>query len=120
MNRYDFTPEMREISGFGGSYEMACRTMLKAGLEWWNKNPKADPRFKGSFLHKRHILGPITEENDDAKSLTKAMMDARMPDGRRCGDDATGTMLHIVIFHLFYIRRNGWEAYMKEMSKRRE
>ena len=39
--KYAFTPEMREISGFGGDYEQTCRNMLAAGLRWLDEHWQA-------------------------------------------------------------------------------
>ena len=36
---YSFTPDMREISGFGGGYEQTCRNMLIAAVEWLDAHP---------------------------------------------------------------------------------
>ena len=105
MDKYEFTPEMGEISGFGGGYEQTCRDMLKAGLEWFDKNPKADPKFKGF----KNIYGLIMEDNDDAKALSKAVTDAT--------DDCTGAMHQAVISSIFYIKKKGWDEYVKQMSK---
>lgn len=104
---YEFTPEMGEISGFGGDYEAACRKMLKAGMEWFDAHPEADPKFT-SF---KQIFGLITEDNDDAKALSAAVVDAS-------GGDCTGAMHQAVINHCFFIHRNGWERYVEEMSKK--
>ena len=105
MDKYEFTKEMGEISGFGGGYEQTCRYMLKAGLEWFDKNPKADPKFKGF----KNIYGLIMEDNADAKALSKAVTDAT--------DDCTGAMHQAVISSIFYIKKNGWDKYVKEMSR---
>ena len=43
---YEFTPAMKEITGFGGEYERAVRLMIVAGLEWLDAHPKARPQFK--------------------------------------------------------------------------
>lgn len=117
MNDYNFTPEMGEISGFGGSYEAGCRAMLKAGCKWLDEHPKADPRFH-SYTN---LYGIITEDNEDAKALTKAVMDAEviMDDGKkeRAGAEATGAMHQAVISAILYIKRAGWPAYAKAMMK---
>lgn len=114
---YEFTDEMGEISGFGGSYELDCRAMLKAGLEWLDENPQTDPQFHGY----KNVYGIISEDNDDAKALTKATMDAKIikDNGKtiRCGDEATGAMHQAVISSIFWIRKNGWQKYVETMSK---
>ncbi len=103
---YEFTPEMGEISGFGGGYEETCRAMLKAGLEWLDANPKADPQFHGY----KNVYGIISEDNADAKALSKAAVAA-------ADDDCTGAMHQAVITSVFWIRKNGWEKYVEVMSK---
>ena len=107
--RYTFTDDMGEISGFGGGYEQTCRNMLAAGLEWWDANPKADPRFQGY----EGVYGILGEDNDDAKALTKAVIDAS-------GGDATGAMHQATISHVFFVRKNGWEKYCEEMRSRED
>ncbi len=114
---YEFTDGMDEISGFGGSYEAGCRAMLKAGLEWWDKHPDADPQYRGF----KNVYGLIVNDNEDAKALDKAIYDAVLVyDGKkiRCGDESTGAMHQAVVTTILYIRKNGWEAYHKEMCRR--
>ena len=115
---YEFTPEMGEISGFGGGYEEACRAMLKIGLGFWDRmedrkldGPPFDPKFRGF----EGIYGLLDEDNDDAKALSKAVVDAAETLG-----GATGAMHQAVISSIFWIRKNGWDAYVAEMSKERE
>jgi len=119
---YEFTEIMGEISGFGGSYEAGCRAMLKAGLEWWDSNPSADPKFQGF----EGVYGLITETNEDAKALTEAVMDAEvnhpeMSGGKpfKVGSEATGAMHHAVISHILFIRAKGWDEYTKQMSEKK-
>lgn len=106
---YDFTESMGEISGFGGGYEQTCRNMLKAGLEWWDAHPAANPSFRAF----NGVYGLIDETNEDAKALSKAVIDG-------AGGDCTGAMHQAVISSIFWIRKNGWEKYVKEMSWKRE
>jgi hypothetical protein len=103
---YEFTPEMGEISGFGGGYEETCRKMLKAGMEWLDANPKAEPQFHGY----KGIYGIIEEDNADAKALSDAVVAGS-------GGDCTGAMHQAVIGACLYIRKNGWDSYVREMSK---
>jgi len=106
MIMYEFTEEMGEISGFGGGYEQTCRNMLKAGLEWLDENPQAKPEFHGY----KNVYGVIIEDNDDAKQLTKAVVDA-------ADNDCTGAMHQAVISSILWIRKNSWEKYVEAMSK---
>lgn len=113
---YEFTDEMDEISGFGGGYEACCRAMLKAGCEWWDAHPDADPKFKGN----KDVFGVILEANADAEALTKAIMDApiKSEEGKEttAGKEATGAMHHAVIQHCMMIRKNGWDWYVDQMT----
>lgn len=103
--RYQFTPDMREISGFGGGYESTCRAMLAAGLSWLDDHPDASPEFKGF----PGIYGVISEENDDAKAMTQAVIDA-------AEGDCTGAMHQATISAVLWIKANGWDAYVAKMS----
>lgn len=104
--RGEFDETMGEISGFGGQYEAVCRAMLKAGVKWIDENPNADPRFQGY----EGVYGILLENNDDAKSLSKAVVDAS-------GGDCTGAMHQAVISHVFAIKRRGWEYYVDKMRE---
>jgi hypothetical protein len=114
----EYTSDMGEISGFGGSYEQGCRCMVLAGLAWWDAHPDADPKFKGF----KEVFGLIVEDNDDAKALTQAMMDApisingEMTTVGKYG--ATGAMHQACINHIFAARKLGWDGYRQEMQKK--
>lgn len=100
---YEFTADMREISGFGGDYEKCCRKMLKAGLEWLTLNPHADPQFSTY----NNIYGIINEDNEDAKALSKVI----------AGDfNPSGAMMQAVCSSVIWIKNNGWGAYVENMS----
>lgn len=120
MSKYTWTDDMREISGFGGSYEAACRAMVTAGLEWFDANPTAEPKFHGF----KGIAGIITEDNPDAKALTKAVMNAIITgdDGKpmRVGDDCTGAMHQFSIGHCLQAHKIGWEKYSALMRAARK
>lgn len=105
----EFTPEMGEISGFGGSYEAACRTMLLAGLDWLDAHPEADPKYKGYS----NVFGLMMDDNEYAKQLDKAIIEA----AEALGASPTGAMHHAVISHILFIRKNGWDAYVAKMSE---
>ncbi len=104
---YEFTEKMSEISRFGGNYEATCRAMLKAGLEWRDKNPEANPQFHGY----KNIYGIIEEDNEDAKALSKAVINVT--------NDCTSAMHQAVISSILFVLKNGWNKYVEEMSKRR-
>ena len=86
---YQFTDDMAEISGFGGGYENTCRRMILAGLKWFDAHPGADPKFH-TFAN---VYGICSEDNDDAKALTKAM--TAPPN-----DDCTGAMHQATVSHV--------------------
>ena len=102
----EYTKDMGEISGFGGGYEEACRKMVLAGLDWFDANPDADPQFHGY----EGIYGIITEDNDDAKALTEAVV-------APAKGDCTGAMHQATMGHVMAARRLGWDGYVAEMSK---
>jgi hypothetical protein len=108
--KYVFTDDMREISGFGGGYEAACRAMVVAGLEWFDAHPAAKPEFHGF----KGVYGILAEDNDDAKALSKAMVAAAEPLG-----GATGAMHQATVAHALKIREMGWDWYVVEMRKMR-
>ena len=103
--RYEFEGGMGEISGLGGDYEEDCRKMLKVGLEYWDSHSNLNPKFMGY----EDIYGIISEENEDAKALSKAVVDAV--------EDCTGAMHQAVIGTIFWVHKNGWDEYVKEMKK---
>ena len=105
MSDYEWTPEMGEVSGFGGGYEETCRAMVKAGCQWFDSHPDADPQFTGY----KNIYGIITEDNEDAKALSKAVVAG-------ANEDCTGAMHQATVGTCLWIRKNGWLAYMKEME----
>lgn len=103
-----YTKEMGEISGFGGGYEEACRNMVLAGLQWLDEHPGADPQFHGY----KGIYGLISEDNDDAKQISAAMVEASGESG------CTGAMHQATVGHVLHIKEVGWEKYVEEMSER--
>lgn len=114
--KYEYTPDMREISGFGGGYEGCCRAMVIAGLEWLDEHPGADPQF----TRFSQIYGVINEENEDARSLTRAMLAAKWTDddgnATTVGEyGATGAMHQATVGHVLHIRQAGWSTYVQGM-----
>lgn len=69
-SKYQYTGNMREISGFGGGYEAACRAMVVAGLECWDLHPDADVSYKTI----KNVFGLTTGESEDCKKMEKAML----------------------------------------------
>jgi len=107
-SKYEFTDDMVEISGFGGAYEDTCRAMVRAGCEWWDAHPGADPQFHGF----RGLYGLLMEDNQDAQDLSAAMLAA-------ANHDATGAMHQATAGHVLHIHRVGWAQYVEESRQRR-
>lgn len=110
IDGFEWTEDMHEISGFGGGYERTCRAMVSAGCKWLTENPAVDPQFRGW----KGVYGIIAEDNEDAKGLSKAVLDA-------AGGDCTGAMHQASISHVLAWKRLGsWSAYQSEMRRPRE
>jgi hypothetical protein len=105
---YEWQAGMGEISGFGGGYEEACRSMYRAGMTWLDEHPSADPKFRES----PQIFGIVDESNDDAKALSKAIEDSE--------PGCTGAMHHAVVSCVMYTKRHGWDAFVKRMKHANE
>ncbi|MDP2364361.1 MAG: hypothetical protein Q8M94_11420 [Ignavibacteria bacterium] len=102
---YIFNKDMGEISGLGGPYEECCRAMLKSGLEWWDTFPDANPEYYGF----KNVYGICVCNNNDARDLDRAIhMGANW--------DMTGAMHQAVVNTILWIHKNGWDAYVKEMT----
>lgn len=115
----EWNEDMGEISGFGGGYEAVCRAMTFAGMQWIDDHPEADPHFHGY----KGIYGVLSEDNDDAKAMVKAMMDAPVLLGGkkiqdRAGDDCTGAMHQASCSHVMAYKRLGWDEYCKQLRER--
>lgn len=104
--RYRHTPDMGEISGFGGGYEACCQDMLEAGVKWLDANKNSD--LRGSSL--KNVYGSFNVDSKDAKAMEKAVIAASK-------DNATGAMHHAVMSRLFVIARKGWGWYCEELRK---
>ncbi len=81
---------MRELSGFGGGYEAACRTMMYAGLLWLREHPEAD--YRGA----------------DRDAFEKAIL--------RAEPGCSGAMFGAAASHAAFIKENGYEAWAARMS----
>ncbi len=111
MSAHDSWPDdVDEISGFGGGYEECCRVMFAAGLQWLNENPLAEPRFRGISS----VYGVLLDHNDDAKALTRAVVDAAKAHG-----GATGAQHQAVVGHLMAIRTMGWDEWHRQLCEYR-
>lgn len=93
--RWHFDEGMREISGFGGGYEAACRAMLLAGGIW------ADAHHKEALAIKSAFAVP--------KQLDKVMCDAAEPGG------ATGAMFNACLSHILFVLKHSWEEWVEKM-----
>lgn len=103
---YRHTPDMGEISGFGGGYEDCCQDMLEAGVRWIHEHPTPDLAAHGY----EGVYGLFVPDSEDAKALEEAIIGA-------AGGEATGAMHHAVMSRCFWIAKNGWDAYCAELRK---
>lgn len=116
MSAKRLTPDMGEISGFGGSYEAGCVAMVEAGIAWMDAHPEADPQFYGY----KGIYGIITEDNADAEALSEAILGAAFTDPETgkpttVGEyGATGAMHQACIGHVLAYKRLGWDEYGRQ------
>ena len=106
---YEFTSEMREISGFGGKYEEACRAMLTAALNEWDRQQGLTPDFAPRFSGVEGFYGLAGPGNPGGEIIIGAMTEA--------ADGPTGAMVEAVLGHLLAIREHGWDWYVEKMSK---
>jgi hypothetical protein len=107
---------MAEISGFGGSYEAACRRMVLAGLEWWDAHPDAN----ATYATIDGVYGVVGEESEDCHALIHHMVAAAEEGAGEDGGGVTGAMVQATLSHVGYAHKHGWEAYVAEMSKPEE
>lgn len=106
MTTYRHTADMGEISGFGGGYETCCQDMLEAGVKWLNEHTERTLEGHGY----QNVYGIFVPDSDDAKALEAAVLEGAK-------GEATGAMHHAVMGRLFWIGKNGWEAYCAELRK---
>jgi hypothetical protein len=104
--KYEFTDDMREISGLGGDYERCCRAMVVAGCHWLDEHSQAEPKFHGY----KQVYGIIEVDNQDAKELSNAMVAVTE------GFGATGAMHQAAVGHVLHIKKVGWDKYVEEMT----
>ena len=93
-NRFEWTEKMGEISGFGGDYEAACRSMVEAGVKWLEDSGEVtDPDRVDHFRALGdHIAEPF--------------------------DGATGAMVGASANHAMLIHEKGWDAYVAKLEAR--
>lgn len=104
------SPDMGEISGFGGGYESACQDMLEAGARWLHERAKRDQKTDLQMHGYTNVYGILVADSDDAKALEKVVVDA--------APGCSGAMHQAVMSRLLYIAKNGWPAYCAELRKR--
>ena len=105
---YRHTPEMGEISGFGGDYEKTCQAMLEAGVKWLEANKDKKKDLKGKSF--KNVYGIFEVTSDAAKAMEKAVMESVK------GQGATGAMHQAVMDRLFYIAKDGWDKYVERLT----
>lgn len=111
MTTYRHTPDMGEISGFGGGYEACCQDMLEAGVKWLDDNHHDDLELKATTY--KNVYGIFNSESDEAKALDKVVIDASK-------GECTGAMHQAVMSRLFFIAKNGWDKYCAELRERKK
>lgn len=105
MNKYEYTADMREISGFGGGYEDACRNMVIAGLNWCDEHWDANVTYK----EYENIYGITFDESEDCKKMQEAML--------AVNDGCSGAQMQASMSHVMAARKLGWEEYCKQMRE---
>lgn len=100
--------ETIDISGMSGSYEWGCQMMLKAGIKFLKEHPD----FHFDYQQNPHIIGIAYTDTPWGKELDKALSDA-------INNVETGAMHQIVINHLMYIHKYGYEEWLNRYPKGR-
>lgn len=127
MSYVEWTPDMGEISGFGGGYEACCRAMVKAGVEFWEAQNAAAARderdpFNPEFTGFKNVYGLIISDNADAKALDAAIMAAPVTIDGKVGSisdyGATGAMHQAAIGHIMAFMRLGADEYVTQLRGR--
>ena len=106
---YRHTPDMGEISGFGGGYEECCQDMLEAGV-----NHIMTQKLGGEDIALRGfegVFGLVFPDNKPTEELNNIIRDAAKGEG-------TGAMTHTVMLRLGFIAKNGWDKYCEELRQR--
>ena len=111
-DKFRHTPDMGEISGFGGGYEDTIQNMLSAGTEWLINNPEADIKLKGF----EGVYGMVQTNSDDAETLETVITDSVKDKDGKC--DITSVMHHDVMMRLLYIHTHSWTEYCDMMRDR--
>lgn len=99
--------ETIDISGMGSGYERACQQMLKAGLEYLHDKPD----FKFDFEEYERVYGVCWSTSDEAKKLSDVVTSAT--------EGCSGAQHHVVINHLAYIYKHGYDKWLENNSDRK-
>jgi hypothetical protein len=105
VQRYEWTDEMDEISGFGGEYEESCRQMVTAGLKWLERNDGPATEFSMGD----NVFARIDEEAEATDELRTHMASA-------VDMDPSPSMLHLCVKHTLYAHEIGFEAYVTRLG----
>jgi len=106
--QYRHTPDMGEISGFGGGYEAVCQDMLSAGVNWMMEKKLSGGDLKAHTF--AGIYGLIEPDNDNARELEKVLAEA-------AHGDCTGAMMQALMERCIWISKHSWDEYCVEMRK---
>lgn len=98
MSEFEFTDKCREISGFGGDYEKACRDMVKAGMQWIKDNPGVELVYDGYWANHNQ---PMQELESHVAKVNYG---------------CTGAMVATTLNHIMFAHKNGWKAYIDQME----
>lgn len=101
------------ISGFGGSYEWACQTMLQRGIEWLKLHPSFDFKQFSTF---KNVYGIVIPKSPEATELENFINDT--PKLKAGG--TTGAMNQAVIGHLSVIHSKGFDYWFSSLEKHRK
>lgn len=101
---YRHTPDMGEISGFGGGYEQICQDMLEAGVKFIHERKLSggDIQLSGYV----NVFGLCFPENKPTKELEDVIVAAS-------NNECTGAMHHAVMERLAWIAKHDWDEYCR-------
>lgn len=94
-----------EISGFGPhtDYELTCRAMFLAGVEWLDAHHNETPHL----IELVSVTGLVAANNDAGCGLLNAIIGAKMPSGEAV--EPTGAMVQVVSRWVLWVMRYGWD-----------
>lgn len=103
---FTYPRNSREISGFGGGYEKACKDMVIEGMKWLEKHPKADISYK----EYENIYGLTTGESEDCKRMQNIMVEVN--------PGCSGAQMQACLSHIMFAHQHGWEKYIMDMERK--